>query len=97
MNKLVVILLAAVLVGCGSTPPPPTVVPVVEKPKISDLLAKPPADAMIEPKEPILMKKGDTTSGNTSVMRQNNLEAMRARESLKVLQKYINNIFSEKK
>ncbi|QGZ16286.1 hypothetical protein Hena1_01360 [Erwinia phage Hena1] len=94
MKKLIAILFAMTLVGCTVHP---TVVPVVEKPKVSDLIAKPPAEAMKDPMEPIPLKKGDTTAGNTAIMRQNNLNGLTDRTKLRTLQEYVRNLFKDEK
>ena len=94
MKTVIAFLLAFMLVGCMA---PPKVVPVVEKPKVSGLLAKPPADAMIDPVEPTPLKVGDTKAGNTEIMRQNNLNALKDRTDKRTLQAYIRSIFSEDK
>lgn len=94
MKSLIAILFATILVGCSAQPP---VHPVVEKPKISDLIAKPPADAMKDPIEPTPLKKGDSSSGNTAIMRQNNLDGWTDRTKLRTLQEYIRNLFKDEK
>lgn len=94
MKTIMALLIAIMLVGCNA---PPKVVPVVEKVKISDLIAKPPADAMVDPVEPTLLRKGDSKAGNTEVMRQNNLNALNDRTNLRTLQTYIRNLFSQDK
>ena len=94
MKTLIAILLAFTLVGCAEQP---KVVPVVEKVKVSDLIAKPPADAMVDPVEPIPLRKGDSKAGNTEIMRQNNLNALNDRTNLRTLQAYIKSIFSQDK
>ena len=94
MKTIIAMLLALTLVGCATKP---VVVPVVEAPKATNILAKPPADAMKEPVEPTPLIKGDVRSGNTQIMRQNNLNALHDRQSLRILQAYIRNIFKDEK
>lgn len=94
MKTVIAFLLSFMLVGCTA---PPKIVPVAEKTKISDLLAKPPASAMIAPVDPTPLKVGDTKAGNTEIMRQNNLNALKDRTNLITLQAYIRNIFKDEK
>lgn len=94
MKTIIAMLLALTLVGCTAKP---VVIPVVEPTKAAAILAKPPEDAMKEPIEPTRLKKGDSKSGNTQTMRQNNLNALHDRNSLRILQAYIRNIFKDEK
>lgn len=94
MKKIIAIIFSMTLVGCTAKP---AVIPVAEAPKATAILAKPPQEAMKEPIEPTLLKKGDSKSGNTQIMRQNNLNALHTRTSLRILQAYIRNIFKDEK
>ncbi|HCN5976748.1 TPA: hypothetical protein N6Y90_004893 [Escherichia coli] len=97
MKKYVIMvpLLLFMLTGCTS--PPERVVPVVKEVAISDLLARPPAEAMIPPKEPEKLPSGLSNADAIEVIKKNNIKAAEDRMKLRTLQQYVKTIFSSDK
>lgn len=95
MKKTIVsiVLALALLSGCTATP---EVVPVVSAPDTSELIVRPPAEAMTPAHNAIPLKKGDTKAGNIVTLRQNNLLCVDDRAKLTTLQKYILGLFPDK-
>lgn len=92
MRKIaIVILLTGILMGCSSEP---EVVPVPQKFNPVDVLAKPPAQAMVEPVEPTPLPYGASNADNSEIVKNNNLNAANDRSKLRILQQYIRNIFN---
>ncbi|AKJ73294.1 hypothetical protein SP19_7 [Salmonella phage 19] len=95
MRKVaIVLLLSGVLVGCSSEP---KVVPVSQKFNPTEVLAKPPAEAMIEPVEPTPLPYGASNADNSEIVKNNNLNAANDRGKLRILQQYVRNIFNPQK
>lgn len=90
----IAILLAGVLVGCSSEP---EIVPVPQKFDPAEVLAKPPAEAMIDPVEPTPLPYGASNADNSEIVKNNNLNAANDRSKLRILQQYVRNIFNPKK
>ncbi len=97
MKKYVIMvpLLLFMLTGCTS--PPERIVPVVKEVAISDLLARPPAEAMIPPKEPEKLPRGLSNADAIEVIKKNNINAAEDRMKLRTLQQYVKTIFSSDK
>lgn len=96
MKKTIIAILVAtaLLSGCRNAP---EVVPVVQKFNPAEMLAKPPAGAMIDPVEPKPLPYGADNSVNSSIMKKNNIDGANDRSKLRILQQYIRNIFEPKK
>lgn len=91
---LAVLVATALISGCRNAP---EVVPVVQKFDPAEVLAKPPAAAMVEPVEPKKLPYGADNSVNSAIMKENNLNGANDRNKLRILQQYIRNIFEPKK
>ncbi|MBL5840873.1 hypothetical protein I4U30_21515 [Enterobacter asburiae] len=94
-KTIIAVLVATALVsGCRN---PPEVVPVVQKFNPAEVLAKPPAGAMVDPVEPTPLPYGADNSVNSAIMKKNNIDGANDRSKLRILQQYIRNIFDPKK
>lgn len=94
-KTIIAVLLATALVsGCSN---PPEVVPVVQRFDPVEVLAKPPAGAMVAPVEPTPLPYGADNSVNSAIMKKNNIDGANDRSKLRILQQYIRNIFEPKK
>lgn len=94
-KTIIAVLVATALIsGCRNAP---EVVPVVQKFDPAEVLAKPPAGAMVDPIEPKPLPYGADNSVNSAIMKENNINGANDRSKLRILQQYIRNIFEPKK
>lgn len=97
MKKYVIMVPFLLFMLTGCTSPPERVVPVVKEIIISDILARPPAEAMIPPKEPEKLPGGLSNADAIEVIKKNNIKAAEDRMKLRTLQQYVKTIFSSDK
>lgn len=95
MNKTIIAVLvaAALLTGCRNAHEDV----VVERFDPAEVLAKPPAAAMVDPVEPTPLPYGADNSVNSAIMKKNNIDGANDRSKLRILQQYLRNIFEPKK
>lgn len=94
-KTILAVLVATALVSGCRTPPEP--IPVVQRFNPAEVLAKPPAGAMVDPVEPTPLPYGADNSVNSAIMKKNNIDGANDRSKLRILQQYIRNIFDPKK
>lgn len=97
MKKYVIMVPFLLFMLTGCTSPPEGVVPVAKEIVISDILARPPAEAMIPPKEPEKLPSGLSNADVIEVIKKNNINAAEDRMKLRTLQQYVKTIFSSDK
>lgn len=91
-NALLIFLMVLCLSACSKQ----EVVPIATTPDPAELLAQPPAEAMVKAHDPIPLQKGQSNSYYSGIMRENNLLCADDRAKLTTLQRYILGIFETK-